>query len=215
MFEGFSPETIDYLWGIRFNNNREWFTEHKPEYLRYLQTPMQELAKAVGERFHPEGTVIKPSRIYRDVRYAPTPYKEWLWFVIREDREFWSEHPSLYFQIEPEGASLGFIYYQPPARLMNLHRKRLLEKPEEFPGMVEGILKTGRFADKSTRYKRLKEGGTPELETWYQLKNCFLQEEIPVGEELFDPNLPDRLVSAFEILSPLYEYFRHLDGTAE
>ena len=25
MFEGFSPETFDFLWGIRMNNNREWF----------------------------------------------------------------------------------------------------------------------------------------------------------------------------------------------
>ena len=24
MFTGFSPETVDFLWGIRMNNNREW-----------------------------------------------------------------------------------------------------------------------------------------------------------------------------------------------
>ena len=35
-FKGFYPETIDFLWGIRFNNNREWFTEHKEEYQKYL-----------------------------------------------------------------------------------------------------------------------------------------------------------------------------------
>ena len=29
MFEGFTPETIDFLWGIRMNNNRDWFLEHK------------------------------------------------------------------------------------------------------------------------------------------------------------------------------------------
>ena len=28
MFEGFYPETIDFLWGIRMNNNRDWFTAH-------------------------------------------------------------------------------------------------------------------------------------------------------------------------------------------
>ena len=28
-FTGFSPETIDFLWGIRMNNNREWFLAHK------------------------------------------------------------------------------------------------------------------------------------------------------------------------------------------
>ena len=29
MFTGFTPETIDFLWGIRMNNNRDWFLEHK------------------------------------------------------------------------------------------------------------------------------------------------------------------------------------------
>ena len=36
MFEGFSPETIDFLWGIRMNNNRDWFTAHKQDYVNYL-----------------------------------------------------------------------------------------------------------------------------------------------------------------------------------
>ena len=29
MFNGFTPAAIDFLWGIRFNNNRDWFQEHK------------------------------------------------------------------------------------------------------------------------------------------------------------------------------------------
>ena len=25
MFQGFTPEAVEFLWGIKFNNNREWF----------------------------------------------------------------------------------------------------------------------------------------------------------------------------------------------
>ena len=50
MFEGFSPETIDFLWGIRFNNNREWFQSHKAEYEKHLYRPMVALAEEVGKR---------------------------------------------------------------------------------------------------------------------------------------------------------------------
>ncbi len=32
MFTGFTPEAIDFLWGLRLNNNREWFQEHKQQY---------------------------------------------------------------------------------------------------------------------------------------------------------------------------------------
>ena len=143
------------------------------------------------------------------------PYKEHLWFCIRQDNVFWSEHPSLYFQIEPEGGSCGFIHYAPKAALMNLHRKRLLEKPEQFLGIVEQLEQDGRFVDQSTRYKRPKPGGTPELERWYQLKNCFFQQEIPVGEQLFDPKLPEALADSFRALTPLYKYFKGLEAEME
>ena len=29
MFQGFSQETVDFMWGIRFNNDRGWFEAHK------------------------------------------------------------------------------------------------------------------------------------------------------------------------------------------
>ena len=45
MFPGFTPETIDFLWGIRMNNNREWFLEHKKDYVQYLYEPMKALGK--------------------------------------------------------------------------------------------------------------------------------------------------------------------------
>ena len=39
----FSDETIQFLWGIRFNNERSWFQAHKEEYLNTLYRPMQDL----------------------------------------------------------------------------------------------------------------------------------------------------------------------------
>ena len=36
MFQGFSPETIDFLWGLRLNNYRDWFMAHKDEYQKHL-----------------------------------------------------------------------------------------------------------------------------------------------------------------------------------
>ena len=75
MFEGFSPETVDFLWGIRMNNNREWFLERS-------------------------GSVLKVSRIYREARmHHPVPYKESLWICIRQDVEWWAENPCLFFEI--------------------------------------------------------------------------------------------------------------------
>ncbi len=216
MFKGFTSETIDFLWGIRFNNNRDWFREHKKEYEDHLYRPMLDLADAVREKYQLEGTILKTSRIYRDVRYSGgIPYKEHLWFCIREDNVFWSEHPSMYFQIEPEGGSCGFIFYSPKAALMTQHRKLLLEKPELFLPMAEKIQADGRFTHRSALYKRPKPGEKPELLPWYQMKNCYFGQEIPVGDDLFSPDLPEKLADAFRTLEPLYHYFRKLETMTE
>lgn len=212
MFEGFTPGTIDFLWGIRFNNNRTWFLEHKKEYEKELYRPMLALAEAVTEMAPIEGTVTKTSRIYRDVRYSNgIPYKEHLWFCVRENNVFWSEHPSMYFQIEPEGGSFGFLLWSPKARLMAAHRKRMLEKPKEFIKLITPILEDGRFENQSVFYKRPKEGGSPALEPWYQMKSCFFEVRIPVGDELFGKDLPEKIADAFRTLTPLYRYFRTLE----
>ena len=45
MFQGFDPRVVDFMWGIRFNNERTWFEAHKEEYLTYFYRPMQELCR--------------------------------------------------------------------------------------------------------------------------------------------------------------------------
>ena len=51
MFEGFTPETVDFLWGIRLNNERGWFLEHKDQYDRALYGPMKALSQQVFAAF--------------------------------------------------------------------------------------------------------------------------------------------------------------------
>lgn len=46
---------------------------------------------------------------------------------------------------------------------MNLHRKKLLEKPEAFLSIVEQLEKDGRFTDQSTGISALSPA---ELRSW-------------------------------------------------
>ena len=70
MFEGFSDRTVDFLWGIRFNNEKSWFEQHKEAYLRDLYRPMVELNREVWQRLSaaaPDLALVgKVSRIYRE-----------------------------------------------------------------------------------------------------------------------------------------------------
>ena len=114
MFMGYSPETVDFLWGIRLNNNREWFLEHKKDYVKYLYEPTKAMGKELFQPFlEKSGELLKVSRIYRDARmHHPVPYKESLWICIRQDVEWWAENPCLYFEINPDVIHYGFVLWR-------------------------------------------------------------------------------------------------------
>ena len=84
MFTGFTQDTIDFLWGIRFNNERNWFLEHKALYLDCLYNPMVELSQELLEfvqKERPDASLMrKVTRIYRDARrlFGRGPYKDHL-----------------------------------------------------------------------------------------------------------------------------------------
>ena len=64
MFTGFTPETIDFLWGIRMNNNRDWFLEHKKQYTDTLYEPMKALGADLfrPSTGRPASTTRSPTR---------------------------------------------------------------------------------------------------------------------------------------------------------
>ena len=138
MFTGFTPETIDFLWGIRMNNNRDWFLEHKKQYVSTLYEPMKALGKDLFAPFMEiPGTILKVSRIYRDARlHHPDPYKESLWLCIRQDVEWWAENPCLFFEINPEGVSYGFTLWHPRTAAMEEFRKYISAYPDEFLHLI-------------------------------------------------------------------------------
>ncbi len=210
MFEGYRPETFDFLWGIRMNNNRDWFLDNKKNYVNYLYEP----TKALGaDLFRPfldsSGTLLKVSRIYRDARlHHPDPYKESLWICIRQDVDWWSEHPCLYFEINPEGVHYGFFLWQPKTADLENFRRHISENPREFLALMASVeADTGQKVT-ANLYKRPKVTENPELEPYFAWKNqiCCVRSEEP-GEHLFTAELGQRVGEFFARLTPLYRYF--------
>ncbi|MBD9195914.1 MAG: DUF2461 family protein, partial [Clostridiales bacterium] len=52
MFQGYTQETVDFLWGIRFNNERGWFMEHKQIYQTALLEPTRALGGQIYDGLH-------------------------------------------------------------------------------------------------------------------------------------------------------------------
>ena len=210
MFNGFSPETVDFLWGIRMNNNREWFLEHKKDYTDYLYQPMKALGQELFLPFlERPGNLLKVSRIYRDARlHHPVPYKESLWICIRQDVEWWAENPCLFFEIRPEGVSYGFVLWRPKTSTMERLRQEWAARPQDFLQLVEETERSTGLPITAELYKRPKDAPIPELERFFAWKSnisCVVDE--PVGPELFGPALGQRAGELIQKLIPLYEYF--------
>ena len=209
MFEGFSPETFDFLWGIRMNNNREWFLPHKEQYVRSLYEPMKALGKELFQPFmETPGNVLKVSRIYRDARmHHPEPYKESLWICIRKDVEWWAENPCLFFEICPEGASYGLIHWKPRVSMLEDFRKDIASRPEQFLELIQATEAGAGMPVTAELYKRPKEAEDPRLAPYFAWKGqiACCREEEP-GEALFTPELAQRVADFFRELTPLYEY---------
>ena len=210
MFTGFFPETVDFLWGIRMNNNREWFAEHKQDYVRYLYEPMKELGKALFEPFLDKpGNVLKVSRIYKDARLHPAvPYKESLWICIRQDGEGWEHRPCLYLEINPDEVHYGFFLWKMKTAAMEDFRKSITARPEEFLTLIRSTEAAVGQPITAQLYKRPKETENPDLIPYFAWKEhigCI--RTIAPGEAMFSPGLKDEAADFFRKLTPLYEYF--------
>ena len=210
MFTGYSPETVDFLWGIRLNNNREWFMANKANYTKFLYEPTKELGKALFQPFLDRtGDILKVSRIYRDARmHPPEPYKESLWICIRQDVEWWAENPCLYFEICPEGISYGFCLWKPRTATLEKMRQYWAANPAEFLELIQKTEKATGMPITADLYKRPKEAPTEVLAPFFAWRGnigCVVNE--PVSPEIFGPELGQRAYGFLEKLLPLYEYF--------
>ena len=210
MFTGYSPETVDFLWGIRMNNNREWFLEHKKDYVKYLYEPTKALGKELFQPFiEMSGELLKVSRIYRDARrHHPLPYKESLWICIRQDVEWWAENPCLYFEINPEGIDYGFLFYHPRPAVMKEFRRKIAANPDEFLAMIRQVEENTGMAIYAEEYKRPEACENPDLARFYRWKGkigCTIHEDF--SDEVFGPQLAQRVRDFLVKLIPVYDYF--------
>ena len=220
MFQGFSDKTIDFMWGIRFNNEKTWFEAHKEEYLTHFYNPMRELGRQVfdemKERHGDLGLVLKVSRIYRDARrlHGRGPYKDHLWLSMeRPGGEEWTGRPVFWFELAPESWSYGLGYWCAGALTMAKFRARLDRDPKPFEKLVRAFNKQEEFVLEGEEYRRPKaQAPVPELEPWYRKKSFTLCHEAKLEEALFSRDLVDRLKKGYDFLLPYYDYFITLDS---
>jgi len=212
MFEGFSQEALDFLLGIRLNNNKEWFEQRKKIYTDKLYAPLKALGEELFAPFSDtEGMVCKVGRIYRDEHFPPyLHYRDTLWIYVRYDAMYWNRTPTLYFEISPEGAEFGFRIAKPEAAVMERFRSQLSEDPATFLRMIEELEGRCGLTVGGEEYKRKKSCNVPEAERFFLKKGLSVYAKVTDIRELCSRELASHAVEVFRQVTPLNELFHEL-----
>jgi len=115
-FEGFTPDTLEFMADLTAHNDREWFAENRDRYERVLLGPERALVGALGEAFATVDPRVRcePAvngsifRINRDTRFSrdKSPYKTHadMWFWLGEDRK---QSPGYFVRLVPDAVWVG------------------------------------------------------------------------------------------------------------
>ncbi len=219
MFQGFTPAAVEFLWGVRLNNNREWFTAHKQEYLTLVDAPLRELSQQLWEAmvhaYPKDGFQQHVCRIYRDARrlHGRGPYKDHLWLVIARPNEDRLGRPAFYFEIAPNYFSYGCGFWDMSPETAAKHRARIDRDPKPLAAIARR-LERSKFSLFGESYKRPKGDVGKLLNPWYNLRNIGVSFDDNCEGVLFTPALYDDILEAFHFLMPFYRYFDTLPGDA-
>ncbi|MBE6964146.1 MAG: DUF2461 domain-containing protein [Ruminococcaceae bacterium] len=222
MFTGFTDETVAFMWGIRFNNERGWFEANKVCYQTQFYQPMRELGTELYEyvrsRRPDSGLICKVSRIYRDARrlHGRGPYKDNLWFTIEQPAEPGADRPALWFELTPDGWSYGMGYWVSRPVTMAKLRARIDRDPETMERLTRRLNAQTEFSLNTAEYKKPRSPAPSALlEPWYRAKYFSIGHEEKLTEELFSRDIVERLKTGYDFLLPYYDYFATLNGDPE
>ena len=222
MFQGFTPEAVEFLWGIKFNNNREWFLPRKEQFLALVDRPMRELGSeifdAIAAAYPKQSLKLHVCRIYRDARrlFGRGPYKDHLWFCVERPSEDWTTRPTFWFELGPDYWGYGMGCWMARPMDMAKLRSRIVRDPKPMEKLTKALRGQTEFTLGGDTYKRPKAGAPSELlAPWFQMKTISITHEEKLTEELFSRDVVDRIKTGYAFLLPYYDYFLTLPSDPE
>jgi len=214
-FTGFTQETFDFFAGLKENNYKPWFEEHKTIYERAVQHPLKALAVAMTPAMYSIDSQmnLQPnkmiSRIYRDIRFSKdkSPYKTNMWIMFQRLVPDWESFPGYYMEINDEGYQYGMGLFMAKKKVMEDYRAKIEYDADHFRQMTKDLIDKHHFVVGGDEYKRpISNSLSDYFQTWYQRKGIYLYKICPVGKELLDEGFAQYLAREFTLLQPLYEF---------
>lgn len=212
----FSPRTLTFLRGLKRNNDRAWFAEHKDAYERDVRQPMIALVERLApdlRRFAPD-LVASPRgslyRIYRDTRFSPNklPFKTQVGAIFPHRELPRHRGACLYLEIGPDGAMLVGGVYMPEPTDLRVLREYLSTNHRRFRTLVESpTFKRTVGAIYGDSLKRVPRGYPPDhpAAEYLKLKQIIFGKDYPAAFAV-SPGFYATVVRQFERMAPVIAF---------
>jgi uncharacterized protein (TIGR02453 family) len=201
---------LDFFKKLQKNNNREWFTEHKPEF-KAIEAEVKTVYNELYNRLnaHDEVDKLKIFRIYRDVRFSKdkTPFK------THFGGSFHRKKPELrggyYLHIQPNDESfIATGFWQPNKDdLFRIRKEFEMDASEMRDIMSDANFKAIWGALEGEEVKTAPKGFSKEHENIDLIKKkMYIFTRKFSDKEVLAPDFVDTVEESFKAIRPFFDY---------
>ncbi|WP_412985085.1 DUF2461 domain-containing protein [Pontimicrobium sp. IMCC45349] len=201
---------LDFFKKLQKNNNREWFTEHKPEF-KAIEAEVKTVYNELYNRLnaHDEVDKLKIFRIYRDVRFSKdkTPFK------THYGGSFHRKKPELrggyYLHIQPNNESfIATGFWQPNKDdLFRIRKEFEMDASEMRDIMSDANFKATWGALEGEEVKTAPKGFSKEHENIDLIKKkMYIFTRKFSDKEVLAPDFVDTVEESFKAIRPFFDY---------
>lgn len=219
-FEGFPQQAVQFFAEIAENNNRDWFEEHKEEYIRYVQQPAQDFVMVLGAKLKviAPGISFEPSlsgtgsimRIYRDIRFSKdkSPHKTYLGLRFWEGPGRKQAYSSLFIWLDKSGAGIHLGQHMFSKEFLLAYRNAVAD-PQTGAELEEALEAIRPHAEiGGDRYNRVPRGFPKEhpRAELLKYKALYASSGHISPEVVTSPDFLPGCAGSFEALLPLHNW---------
>ena len=160
-----SKTSFDLLDQLARNNTKDWYDAHKADIKTHCLAPFGEMLEHVSNRLMDsdrplEGSAKTMFRMHRDVRFSKdkTPYKSSVSGVLTPSGTKAEMAGMVYVEMNAGGGWVAGGFYKLPTAQLSLIRQRIIDEPDAFQTVLDGLSDAGTGLADMDRLTRMPKG---------------------------------------------------------
>ncbi|MFK7935717.1 MAG: DUF2461 domain-containing protein [Saprospiraceae bacterium] len=208
-----SPATFQFLRDLKANNDRDWFTEHKPRY-QTAHADVVAFAETLLDKMSHHDELVKMTgkksifRIYRDVRFSKNkqPYKSN--FAGQMKRATKWKRGGYYYHFEPGNVFLAGGFWAPERDDLKRIRQEIATDAQPLRDIISDAKFQKAFGELTGDQLKTAPRDYPKDHPNIDLLRYkqFIVTQNFTDEEVFQADFADKLIAGFVAMRPFFNY---------